>query len=358
MKINLNRFKMMRAQRSFLKAREDTYETIANSMLKDGVPLRDCISEMAARAAKDKDPAALLYKTWIRRMGDSGMRGEFATCIRPYIPNSDYMVLRGFEQSGRLAEGILYQAGLIAKMRKMRSDFIMTLVKPAIAFVSAIALSAFFATVAENFLEVAPMEKWPELARWMFSYTMFVSNNLLLIAMIILAVGAWLSWSMANWGKQNAVLRHRLDQYLPYVLYRDFTAFSTLIVLSSLMSSGTPLKIAAQSIMDSGSSWIKSYFRKIIRRLGDSSITSPAEAFDVGFFPKRIYYRVLDASKRVDFDNAVKRIAEDSFDRMERDMKKRAFVLDQISFLVAGGVIALIAAGLASAIGEIQALVH
>lgn len=349
---------MMRAVRAFRKVREDVYESIANSMMKDGVPLKDCISRLAARAIKDKDPIAPLYKAWINRMGDANMHGEFTSCIRRDVPNSDYMVLRGFEASGDLAGGIYYQSQLIGKMRKMKSDFIMTLIKPAITVVVAILLSAFFATVSTSFLEVAPMERWPELSRWMFTYTIFMSDYLLMIVISLIVTGSWITWSMSNWGKRNVALRHKLDQHMPYILYRDFTSFSTMVVLSSLMSSGMSLKVAAQSIMESGSPWLKSYFRKIIRRMGDSSIASTAVAFDVGFFPKRIYYRVVDASEQGGFEEAIKRIADDSFDRMERDMKKRAFVLDQLSVLFAGVIIALIAAGLASAIGEIQNLVR
>lgn len=352
----LNKFGMWRARRKFIKVRDEAYEGIANSMLKDGVPLKDCISRLAARAARDKDPVAPLYRAWYRRMGDASMRGEFTSCIKPDVPNSDYMVLRGFEHSGKLAEGILYQSHLIAKMRRMRSEFVMTLAKPGVAIFAAIGLSAFFSTVSNNFLEVAPIEKWSNFSQMMFRYTIFVNDNLPFILAGVVGGGGWFSWSMSNWGRRNAALRHRLDRYLPYAIYRDFTSFATLVVLSSLMSSGMPLKVAAQSIMDSGSVWIKSYFRKILRRLGDSGIKSPAEAFDVGFFPKNIYYRVLDASEQGDFDKAVRRIAEDSFEIMERDLKKRAFVLDQLSYLLAGGVIGLIAAGLAFAIGDIRVL--
>lgn len=354
--MRFNKFKTWRARRAFNKVRGEIYENIANSMIKDGVPLKNCLSKLVARASKDRDPAAPLYAAWLRRMGDSAMRGEFTACIKTDIPNSDYMVMSGFEHSGRLAEGILYQSQLIGKMQRMKSEFIMTLVKPGIAIIAAIALSAFFSTVAENFLEVAPMEKWSAFSQMMFKYTLFVNSNLMLIFGGLVLGGGWLSWSMTNWGRRNVRLRHRLDQYLPYVLYRDFTAFSVLIVIASLMSSGMPLKVATQNIMNTGSIWIKSYFRKIIRRLGDASIKSPAEAFDVGFFPKRIFYRLLDASEQGDFHVAIRRIAEDSFDAMERDMKKRAFVLDQLSYLIAGGVIGLIAAGLAFAIGDIRVL--
>lgn len=347
--------KMWLARRAFIRVRAELYESIGIAM-RDGVPLKNCISKLVARSFKDKDPAAALYAIWLRRLGDARMKGEFTACIRNDVPNSDYMVLNGFERAGRLAEGLLYQASLIRKMQRMRSEFVMTLVRPGIAMLAALGLSAFFATVSRNFLEIAPIEKWSGFSQAMFKYTLFINNNLLLIMSLLLIGGGWMYWSMSNWGKRNVTFRHFLDQHLPYVLYRDFMAFSTLIVMAALMSSGTPLKMAAQLIMDTGSTWLKSYFRKIVRRLGDARIKSPVEAFDIGFFPKKIFYRLLDASEHSEFHVALQRIAEDSFDAMERDMKKRAFILDQVSYLVAGGVIGLIAAGLAFAIGDIRTL--
>lgn len=343
-----------RARRAFSAVRHEVYESIGNSMLKDGVPLRTCLTKLVARASKDGDPLAALYSKWLRRMGDARTRGEFTACVKDDIPQTDYMVLVGFERAGKLAEGLVYQAGLIRRMRKMRSEFVLTLVKPGIAVTAAILLSAFFSSVTKNFLDVFPMEKWSALAQIMFRYTLFVGDHLLLIVLGLFALTGAFVWSLPNWG---GALRHRLDNYLPYVVYRDYMAFSTLVVLASLLSSGTPLKVAAQQILNTGSNWIQSYFRKIVRRLGDARIRTPAEAFDVGFFPKRIYYRLLDASEQGDFHAAVRRIAEDGFDAMEQEMKKRGFILDQLSYLVAGGVMGLVAGGLAFAIMDLRALV-
>jgi hypothetical protein len=108
--------------------------------------------------------------------------------------------------------------------------------------------------------------------------------------------------------------------------------------------------------MDSGTPWIRSYFRKIVKRLGDAKITSSIKAFDVGFLQKDTYYRILDSSERGGFDEAVKRIAEDSFDAMEESMDARSFIMDQITTLISGGIAALIALGLVSAIGAVQSI--
>jgi len=349
-------FRMFSARREFASNREHYYESIANSMLKDGVPLTECLQKMAKRNEEEKRPVARLFRLWVKKMGDTASKGEFSTVIKRDIPNGDYMVLRGFERAAQLPEGILYQSRLIKKMKKMRSDFIMSMMKPMISLLSVLCLSSFFASASRSFVEIAPMKKWPELSQYMFQWTIFVSDYFLLIIVSMVVVVSWVVWSMPKWGKTNVKLRHKLDPRLPYVMYRDFTAFSMLIVLSSLMASGTPLKIACQMILDSGTPWVRSYFRKIVKRLGDANITSPAKAFDVGFFSKEIYYRILDASERGGFDTAIKRIAEDSFENMEASMKKRAFAMDQVTLIVSGGIACLIAIGLVSAIGAVTSL--
>lgn len=351
-----SKIKMFRARHAFNGIRETAYESIANSMLKDKVPLRDCLTRLAERARKDGDPVAPLYAAWIKRMGDVQMRGQFSMCIKPDVPPSDYMVLRGFEQSGNLASGILYQSSLIARMRKMQSEFKSTLITPVISFVALSGVSAFFASAANGFLDAAPMEKWPASSQMMFKYTIFMDAYIYIIYGVFAAVFAWLYWAMGNWGAKNVKLRHKLDNYLPFVMYRDFTAFASMVILSSLIASGMPLKIATQTIMESGTPWVRSYIKKILRRLGDASISSPAAAFDVGFFPKKIYYRVLDASEQGGFDEAIRKIAEDSFEQMEREMKARAFKIDQIVKAISGVVAGILAVGLTSAIGQITSI--
>lgn len=349
--------KIILARRAFNGMREDVYETIASSMIKDGVPLNECLRKLADRAKQDKDSVAPLYKLWLRRLGDTSMKGEFTLCIRPDIPNSDYMVLRGFEQSGNLAAGIMYQSGLIRKMRKMRSEFIGSMAKPIISFLAISGVAAFFATASRGFLDVAPLSKWPVPSQVMFQFTIFMDHYLTYILSVFIFTLVWIVWACGNWGDRNAKLRHKMDSYLPFVMYRDFTSFSTMIVLSSLMSAKIPLGVATKMIMESGSPWIKSYFKIISRRLGDSRMKSPAEAYNVGFFPKRIYYRVLDVSERGGFDEAIKSIAEDSFVRMESEMKKRAFILDQMVMAVTGLIAGLIAMGLTSAIGAMTSII-
>ena len=348
--------KMFFARREFVKNRARFYESIGNSMLKDGVPLLECLRKLAQRSEEDGRPVARLFRLWVKRMGDTASKGEFSLVIKRDVPNSDYMILRGFEQSKKLPEGILYQANIIKRISKMRSTFIMSMIKPLLSVFSMVGLSMFFSSAARAFLENAPMEKWPAPSQAMFKWTIFIDDYAMLILPITVISLMWLSWSMPNWGNRNARLRHKLDGFLPYVAYRDFASFQTLIVLSSLMSSGAPLKISCQMILDTGSPWVRSYFRKIVKRLGDASITSPVKAFDVGFLQKDIYYRILDSSERGDFDTAVKRIAEDSFENMEESMKTRSFIMEQIATLIAGAIAALIALGLVSAIGSISAL--
>lgn len=353
-----NKVKMFFARRAFAKNREYYYESIANSMLRDGVSLIECLQKMAKRNEGEKQVVALIFRMWVKRMGDINSKGEFTTVIRRDIPNSDYMILRGFERSNKLPEGILYQSGLIKKMKRMRSNFIMSMIKPLMSMFAMLGLAVFFASASRNYLENAPMEKWPVPSQVMFKFTIFCSDNFLMVMIFIISLLSWLTWAMPSWGKRNVKLRHKLDKHLPFVAYRDFTSFSTLIVLASLMSAGTPLKIACQMILDTGNTWIKSYFRKIVKKLGDTNTASPIKAFDVGFFNKDIYYRILDASERSSFDESIRRIAEDSFDDMEENMKKRTFVLDQITMLASGGVAVLIVLGLVSAIGAIQKIMQ
>lgn len=349
--------KMFFARRAFAKQREHFYESIANSMIRDGVPLLTCLQKLAQRNEDEKRVVSLVFRSWIKKMGDTASKGEFTTAIKKDIPDGDYMVLSGFDRSGKLAEGIKYQAGLIKKMKRMRSNFIMSMLKPIFSVLAMLCLSVFFATAAKGFLETAPMSKWPGPSQAMFKFTIFTSDYFAIMMITIISVVAWIIWAMPRWGKRFVKLRHKMDSQLPFVAYRDFTSFSTLIVLASLMSSGTPLKVACQMILDSGNPWVKSYFRKIVRRLGDTNMTTPVKAFDVGFFHKDIFYRVIDSSERGDFSEAIKKIAEDSFEDMEENMKKRAFIMDQLTTLVAGGIAALIALGLVSAIGAMQGII-
>lgn len=349
---------MFFARREFASKREYIYESIGNSMVKDGISINDCVRKLALRAEKDKRPIAKIYKGWIKRMGDTATRGEFTAAIKRDIPDGDYMVLSGFERANNLGEGILYLASVIKRTKALRKMIKSSLASPIVSLFAMLGLSIMFVAPSKGFSQLAAPERWPKATQVMFTWTDFVDQNILLVMMSIVAFGILLAWSMPNWSQRGWKVRRKLDQFFPYSMYKDYSSFQALIVLSALLSSGVPIKAACQSIMETGTPWLRAYFKIIVRRLGDAKITQQAMAFDVGFLPKEIFYRLLDSSERNDVGESLKRIANDAFEDVENNIRGKIGILNQLTTFVSGGIAVTLALGLVSAVGQIQTILR
>lgn len=339
---NLGKFM---ARRSFSSTRDEFYEDMALS-IKAGSSLNEILRSSAERAMNaGQSGLGALYGDWAENLGDISIAGSFAEAIAEDVPTTDVMVLRGFEASGKLPDGLMELSKLVKNGRKMRSAIMGAVAMPAFSFLVILGVGGFFgAKILPTLASVVPVEKWPGLGAVVYYFTTTIANYSFLIVLALLAFAKLFAWSLNNW---TGRIRRKFDQVSisPYNLYKNYQSGTVLIVLSALLKSGSSMDSGLRLLAGSGGRWMSMYLSESIDALGDQSTTDPAAAFDTGFLQQRIFWRLQDAAKRASFPDAVKSIAETAFEKLSNGIIVQAKVINQASMLVAGLTLLAMVAG-------------
>lgn len=336
MHFNIKNIGKIMARRSFASTRDEFYEDMALS-IHAGSSLDELLRSSADRAmnAGQKGMGAL-YGAWAENLGDASTAGSFAEAIAADVPQSDVMVLRGFEASGKLPDGLKELSKLVKDGRKMRGAILGAIAMPAFSFLVILSIGGFFGSkILPTLASVVPVWKWPGLGAAVYYFTTTISDYAFFIILALLGLAKLFAWSLTNW---TGRLRRKIDaiSISPYNLYKNYQSGTVLIVLSALLKSGASMDSALRLLSDSGGRWMSMYLSESIDALGDSSTTDPASAFDTGFLQQRIFWRLQDAAKRASFPDAVKSIAETAFEKLSNGIIIQAKMINQASMLIAG----------------------
>ena len=99
----LQNLQLWLAKASFGSRRLEFYEDLAEA-LEDDAALVEQLDVWAARAEKEGDVVAPLYRLWLRRMDDR----SFAQALIGTVPESDVLILDAAEEAGNLAGGLRF----------------------------------------------------------------------------------------------------------------------------------------------------------------------------------------------------------------------------------------------------------
>lgn len=324
------------ARREFAKNRDEFYEDTAQA-IRAGASMDEILRGLAERALESGEKGlAEMYGDWAENLGDAATRGSFAEAIVEDVPTSDAMVLRGFEASGKTADGLAELSKLVRNGRKMTSAMMGAVAAPSLSLLVILGVSGFFGTSIMPVLAgTVSVDKWPALGVGVYYFATFVANYWWVILLSLIVFGKIFVWSLDNW---QGSLRRKVDaiSFLPYNLYKNYQSGTLLIVLSALLKSGASMDGALRLLAESGGRWMSMYLSDSIDMLGSSHRTDPASAFDTGFFPRRVLWRLQDAAKRSSFPDAVKTIADTAFDKLSASIIMQANIMNKASMMIAG----------------------
>jgi len=335
--------KKIMARRSFAGMRGEFYEDMAFS-IRAGMSLNDILRVAASRAAKsgEKGLSSLLYG-WSKKLGDREIKGSFAAAIKSDVPHLDTMVLSGFEEAGRLADGLVELSKIIKQSGAIKSAVLGAVGSPLFSLSVILAVAAFFGKdIMPAFANNAPVEKWPLIGQVSYVFTTVVANYIIIIVPAAIGCVWGFFWLLPNWASP---LRKKLDRFAPFSLYQNYQSATFLVVMSSLIKAGLSLDSALRLLSKSGSRWMRMYLSISISKLGDMGNTDPSAAFDTGFFPTRIMWRIQDSAKRGGFAESIKNIADNSFDKISDGVVFQAAVINKVSFLITGFILIGLVAG-------------
>jgi type II secretory pathway component PulF len=311
------------------RTRADFYEDFA-AALDDGVDVVTYLRKRRDRAREMRDPLRPLYARWLRKMDTQSL----SRALRGSgIPESEIMVVSAGESGAALPENLRFLAKTVREIAQMKRLVLSATIAPAIIFaVMAGLLYGFAYHFLPVLAQVFPVAKWPASGQRLYAVAQFVTSYGLFVVLGVVALVALVSWSFTGWIFNG---RRRLDDFLPYSLFRAYSGSITLVSLASLLNAGNSLVQSLESVGRLSNRWVKWHMRTIVRRL-DALSANPGKAFDTGLLPRRALNRVVDRAERSNFGEAIQSIGFSVIADIRKEIEAGAKSLNMVMLLLAG----------------------
>ncbi|WP_316157895.1 type II secretion system F family protein [Cupriavidus sp. BIC8F] len=340
----IDEIKYRAAVRAFRKTREKFYDSLAESIA-DGEAMARYFSALAARAAAQKDPLAVLYKQWLRRMDMPGAEGgRLSHVLKGCAPEMDLMIISAQDLTlHRLPETLRFLATTIKSQRKLNSVLVKAVTMPAVALVITVVFMVVLSLlVVPVFSLIAPPEKWGAAGYSLYLISYAVTHYGILIAGVV-AAGVWAYvWSIRNW---TGPYRVKADRMVFYRVFRDYYAAQFLVAVASMLAAGVGLDTTLEELKKRSSPWLRWHITKISKNRLRAS-RSHGEAFNTGVLAQPIANRLIDSSRRSsDFPAVMKRIGIEGMDETRQQVEESAFKLNLTMVLIMGVVVGYLILG-------------
>jgi hypothetical protein len=326
--------KLNRGKAAFARIRAEFYEDLAES-LDDRAVLVDYLNKHMVRALGKRSPLAGLYALWLKRMDSL----PFSSALKGTVPAMDSLILLAAESSGNLPQGLRFLTFSVRAVAKIKGTIIGAIAVPLVVISMIFGMLFGFGKFMVPILSaiVAP-ERWPSMGKIMlFLSTMVMDYGLLLIAGAGGIIGA-IMWALPNW---SGPTRQKLENVMPFSLYRDYNSAVMLVSLSGLMQSGSSLVGSLKSMRASSPPWLAWHMSQVLHRL-DKESAMPTRAFDTGVMPQDLYERVLDYGERSSFQDALKKIGNQALEKLDKSVQKKAKIMNYLLLFVSGTLMALV----------------
>jgi type II secretory pathway component PulF len=330
----LERVQIAQARSALRKRRTDWYLDLSMA-LEDRIPLYSTLKKYEVRARKRDPSLALLYRQILR----NAMKGSLAEAMRGIAPPSELMVLNAAQISGdeSVASGLRFLSETVEKTERMTRVIRGAVNYPLFLLVLMAAIATGFSIFAVPVLEeIMPVEQWPAVGKALHAVSLMIRHyGLLMAAAFVATLGAFF-YSLGHW---TGSWRVRVDRYLPYSLYRDYSGALLIVSLASLMRSGVSLRSALEQALQYANPWMRWHVRKILTRLSSSNAVNFGQAFATGVLSTDLEDRITDASERQDPVQAFVKIGVGSIDRIATSIERSASRINSFMLIFCGFVL-------------------
>lgn len=323
---------------TFDENRREFYEDYA-SALREGLGGPERLVKLAARARRRRTGWAPLYERWLFKM----RRMSYAHALQHTVPDYEVMVLTAAEEDGRMEDAMDQLVRSLRLSAKISGAYYSSLISPALGVITILGFFLSYAlVVAPNNLQILPLEKWPQLNRYLYAFSQGLVDGGVVLAIALVVFGWLINWSLGNW---RGALRQKVDRLplLPWRGYRERQANNFLVCLAILLQSHNyGPKEALERMRQFASPWLGEHLRKMLARLGKTP-SEPARALtSTDLFPEYMMDRIEDHAERSKFTDALLILAFDHGDKQVRHAERQAMFTGFLVKLLVGGVICVI----------------
>ncbi|MCO8317283.1 type II secretion system protein [Burkholderia multivorans] len=339
LRVSTWRFKAMR-EMFYRETRLD----VAKKGLRNSETLLERLDTLAERHRKRKNMSWLAFQKIAQRMraGD-----DFATAMKPFIPNDEFVLLELASESPRddaairgleLAEMAAHAKGVLSATTSMQMAY------PAFLIVYLYAFCVLFGSeILPATLDVQPLEKWSAFGRFVYAFDTFCADYWWLTSSVVAGLILGYFQTLKRW---TGKFRNKVDAMpLMWRNRRDLRAALLIVSLAGLFDSGLTLRAALDRLMKMSDPWMRWHLRRMSTRL-TANPDEPMQALDTGIFSETTIDIMTDAAGRDQFVESIKELGQHSLSRVVDAVKRNAKITHYV--LLGGAVLLFLVFGLGS----------
>lgn len=312
----------------------------------NGVPILAAIEEMRnwkIAAAGRSHPESIAFDAWA-----AGIRNghTIADAVAPWVAPEERMLLAAGEASGTMDTALQSAADITQARAAIRGAVIGGLAYPFFLVLVAFgALWLFGFKIVPSFNTIVKgVGAWHGLARAMVETSLFAREWLWALALAFVVLVVAFFTSLRYW---DGPVRAKLDQYLPYSIYRIVHGSTWLIALSALVGAGIKIESALESLARDAQPWLKSRVNAALAGMRSGFNLGDSLARAGHSFPDQDIIADLGVYARFSgFDAALGVLGREWIEEAVQQIKLRMWLLFGVGILVVGLFIAFMVAGL------------
>lgn len=318
-----------------LKARINLYERL-KSYVEEGFPVYDSLLKFKARYAKRKDFREKILDDWLKKM-QAGL--SFRAAIRGWVPNAELNLIAAGEEGDGLHLGLKEAIRFAESSNNIKSTIKKGVTYPIALFAIIIIFIAMFSLqLAPTYLEILPLEKWPEAPTFLYGLSNFIVHKWPFCLVVIVLIAAIISKTIGVWTGKT---RNIFDKIPPWSVYKVYQSSAFLISLASMMQSGVPLNEALTKIKNGSSKWLAFYIDKMLKNLLKGG-KNYGEHLNVGLLDPDTADDVIDYSELGRFEKAIYSIGEKNLNEAVEQIEARMAIIKNFMLILVGVSITLI----------------
>lgn len=215
------------------RTRERFYRKLAQ-LLRNGISIDRALEQMEMTENKQKRKGlGKLIKRW-RHSIENGV--NFGTCIAPYVPSNESLLLESGGNFGRMQRSLTEAAEAVAQQRRVKKMVVRSSAYP-LLLLTILTSALYLAShkVIPAFADVLPVDKWQGAPAVVASISNFIRSYGPWLLLAVIGFAGFVFATLPYW---RGPTRMWVERAVPWSVYRMWQGSSFLLSIASLMSSG------------------------------------------------------------------------------------------------------------------------
>ena len=306
------------------------------SQLDAGVPALNAFTLFAANYQGDTKQVC---QSVIRALNEGGLMVDG---FKGWFPEEIIISIRVGEQRGLLVKTLRnvidYLQANSGGVTLFLSKSAYSLMIMVMAFIMAVNVNDGFYSVVK---EIKPMEEWPSEAVTIYGFWEFMIQYWWLLLLSLCAVGAFISYQLAN---SIGDIRTRMDDLPIYKLYRLQQGAVFLKSLGLLLQNGTSLNESITEIEKGSTQYMRYHLRRMRHKLatGDGN---EGDVLNTGLLQTETINRLRTLADISDFEVAMVRLGEQTLTMTIKQLEAASEIFKYLTIALSGALIASVFVG-------------